>query len=470
MDAESAPVAGPRGQGAAERGDAFPHADEAVPVPVVVPVGAARPGARAVVEHGDLGGRPDPYDAHLGPGARTRVLAHVGQGLLDDPVGREVDRGGQRAVPVGAGQLDGEPGVAEGVDQAAEDGEPGGRLGGGLGVAGLAQQPDGGPQLVERGATGLAYVRERLLGLVRALVHDMGGHPGLDVDQGDVVGDDVVQVAGDAQPLLGDPAAGLLLAGALRPLGPFPDRVDERAPAAHGVPGGGGQAGPGEDADVLLAVPGAEPTAIAVTVSTTMVSRPTRQVVGRSVLAATVKSAMTELITTGAGGSISRNSRADSTPVTASTATGLRRRSTSAPAPSTIRTTLKGAGVRTPKTGPWPGSGSANDAQTMAASTETASAPSRAKGWPRSQRRARTSPVPRVVTSSHGTACRPPAAGPVSGPRSRRGPEAGSRSTAPRAGGTGAGRGAECGAGAGSARDQPVVAEHGAHLVEGRVG
>ena len=80
--------------------------------------------------------------------------------------------------------------------------------------------------------------------------------PGLHVDQGDVVGDDVVQVAGDPQPLLGDPAAGLLLAGALGALGPLPDGVDEGAAAAYGVAGGGRHAGPGEDAEVLLGVPG----------------------------------------------------------------------------------------------------------------------------------------------------------------------------------------------------------------------
>ncbi len=215
------------------------------------------------------------------------MLADVGQGLLDDPVRGEVDGGGQ-PVAVGAGYLDGEPRVAEGVDQLAEDGEAGCGFGGRLGVALLAQEADGDPQLVERGAAGVAYVGERLLGLVGTLVHDVGGDPGLHVDQGDVVGDDVVEVPGDPQPLLGDPAAGLLLPRTFGPLGAFPDGVDERAPAAYGVPGGSGEPGPGEDGEVLLAVPGVEPKSIAVAVTATVVSRPTRQVVGRSVREATV--------------------------------------------------------------------------------------------------------------------------------------------------------------------------------------
>ncbi len=71
-----------------------------------------------------------------------------------------------------------------------------------------------------------------------------------------MVGDDVVEVAGDPQPLLRDPAPGLLLAGALGAFGALPDGVHEGPPAADGVPCGGGHAGPGEDAEVLLRVPG----------------------------------------------------------------------------------------------------------------------------------------------------------------------------------------------------------------------
>jgi hypothetical protein len=99
-------------------------------------------------------------------------------------------------------------------------------------------------------------MREGFLGLVGTSVHDMGGDARLHIDQGDVVRDDVVEVTGDPQPLLGDPAAGLLLAGALGALGPLPYRVDEGTAAAYGISRGPCHAGPGEDAEVLLRVPG----------------------------------------------------------------------------------------------------------------------------------------------------------------------------------------------------------------------
>ena len=52
-------------------------------------------------------------------------------------------------------------------------------------------------------------------GLARLLVHQVQGHPGLDVDQGDVVGEHVVQLAGDAHALLAGPPPGLLGPGPL---------------------------------------------------------------------------------------------------------------------------------------------------------------------------------------------------------------------------------------------------------------
>jgi hypothetical protein len=44
-------------------------------------------------------------------------------------------------------------------------------------------------------------------------VEQMGGGTGLDVDRRDVVGDDVVDITRDPQPLLASAAASLLLAG-----------------------------------------------------------------------------------------------------------------------------------------------------------------------------------------------------------------------------------------------------------------
>ncbi len=212
--------------------------------------------AAAVVEDGDLDVRSHPDDADLGPRLGAGVLLHIGQGLLHDPVGGQADGGGELGALVGAGDLDAQSGAAERPGEFVEAVQAGGGLGGRLGVAGLAQQSDGGAQFLQRGAAGPAHMGEGLLGLVGPLVHDVGGDPGLHVDQGDVVGDHVVQIAGDAQAFLGDPAAGLLLAGALGPFGAFADRLDEGAPAAYGVPGGGADAGPGEDRHVLLGVPG----------------------------------------------------------------------------------------------------------------------------------------------------------------------------------------------------------------------
>ncbi len=212
--------------------------------------------APAVVQDGDLDVRSDAYDADLGPGVGARVFLRVGQGLLDDPVGGQVDGGRQRGAVVGARHLDREPCVAEGAGEFVETAEAGSGFGGGLGVVGLAEQAHGGAQLVERRTAGLADVGEGLLGLVGPLVHDVRRDPGLHVDQRDVVGDHVVQIAGDAQPLLGDAAAGLLLTGALGAFGALPDGLDDRAAAAYGVPGGRADAGPGEHAQVLLGVPG----------------------------------------------------------------------------------------------------------------------------------------------------------------------------------------------------------------------
>ena len=50
---------------------------------------------------------------------------------------------------------------------------------------------------------------------------DVRARSGLDVDRRQAVGDDVVQVAGDAQPFLGHEPARLLLAGLLQVAGPF---------------------------------------------------------------------------------------------------------------------------------------------------------------------------------------------------------------------------------------------------------
>jgi hypothetical protein len=81
-------------QVAAEHLDPFAHADQAVTgaCPAVADRGHR---AAAVVGHLDPDVLVTVADHDLGAG-RAGVLDHVGQGLLHDPVGGQVDPGGQR--------------------------------------------------------------------------------------------------------------------------------------------------------------------------------------------------------------------------------------------------------------------------------------------------------------------------------------------------------------------------------------
>ena len=77
---------------------------------------------------------------------------------------------------------------------------------------------------------GSADILERLPRLSRLLVEDIGARSGLDVDQGDVVSYDVMELTGDPQPLVGDPAQRLLFSRSLqlqRVGASAPDRVGE---------------------------------------------------------------------------------------------------------------------------------------------------------------------------------------------------------------------------------------------------
>jgi hypothetical protein len=137
------------------------------------------------------------------------MLAHVGQRLLDDPIGRAVDlrrqrpplpyrRGPHRQARV-RGQL---------VETfQAERGLPRRRL------FLRPQHAEDRADLAQRlGARGLDR-GERLPRLLRAVVHEVQADAGLDIDQRQVVPEHVVQLAGDAQPFLGRLPAFLLLAG-----------------------------------------------------------------------------------------------------------------------------------------------------------------------------------------------------------------------------------------------------------------
>ena len=107
----------------------------------------------------------------------------------------------------------------------------------GRGLAGRgvvrAQHAERRPQLGERLAAGVLDGEQGVAGVVGPLVQHVGADPRLHRDARQGVGDRVVQVAGDPQPLLGDPAAGLLLARLRQVPGPFLQRDQLGPPAEH---------------------------------------------------------------------------------------------------------------------------------------------------------------------------------------------------------------------------------------------
>ncbi len=186
------------------------------------------------------------------------MLADVGQRLLDHAVGGEVDRGRDRdGLALGAA-LHPQADPFEGLQQLRELAEPrrglarARRL---LALAGLPQHGHRRAELAQRGPARLTDLDQggaRGVGL--GFEHGRGD-AGLDVDQRDVVADDVVQFAGYPQALLGDAAAGLLLAGVLGPAGPLLYRGDEGAATAHRLADGDGHRRPGEGDAVDALVP-----------------------------------------------------------------------------------------------------------------------------------------------------------------------------------------------------------------------
>jgi hypothetical protein len=84
-----------------------------------------------------------------------------------------------------------------------------------------AQHAEGGTHLAQQVAARLLDRGERGSGLLRVVVHQVERHPGLHVDERDVVAEHVVQVARDPQPFLAAAAAFGLLRRGLRLLAPF---------------------------------------------------------------------------------------------------------------------------------------------------------------------------------------------------------------------------------------------------------
>jgi hypothetical protein len=161
------------------------------------------------------------------------VLARVGERLLNDAVGREVEHRWHRSPRAHrrGGQL--EARRARLVQQAVERVEPGG---GPVGrrLAGVPQDPHQRAELGEHGLARVLHVLERGARRVRLRVQQPARDGRLHADDGDVVPDDVVQLARDPEPLLGHAPARLHLARRLGALRAIPYRLDRGAPGARG--------------------------------------------------------------------------------------------------------------------------------------------------------------------------------------------------------------------------------------------
>jgi hypothetical protein len=161
------------------------------------------------------------------------MAGHVGQRLLHDLEGGQVGPGGQGPGP--GRPLDGgahpQPGRLRPRDQAVQVGQAGGGRPAGRPLLALAEHVQHRPQLLDGVVGGLLDGRQGAAGLARLLVHQVQGHPGLDVDQGDVVGEHVVELTGDPHALLAGAPPGLL--------GPGPLGGQAPLAAGHSDPGQG---------------------------------------------------------------------------------------------------------------------------------------------------------------------------------------------------------------------------------------
>src|SRR5262249_16043495 len=102
-------------------------------------------------------------------------------------------------------------------------------------VLAAAHEPDRRSQLGERLAAGLPDGEQRFACLLGPPVHHVDGRSRLHVDARDAVGDHVVQVAGDAQPFVGDRASRLLVARLFQSPGPLLEAGEVGAPSAQTV-------------------------------------------------------------------------------------------------------------------------------------------------------------------------------------------------------------------------------------------
>jgi hypothetical protein len=141
------------------------------------------------------------------------VLDDVGERLLHDPVGGQLQPRGQGPRGPLDLHLHRDPGRLGVGGEQVQRREPG--LGLGRHVVGAqgAQQP---AHVLERAPPGLLDHAQRPGRLLRGLLDQVGAHARLDGDHAHRVGHDVVQVARDPGALIGDGPAGQLLPGLLQ--------------------------------------------------------------------------------------------------------------------------------------------------------------------------------------------------------------------------------------------------------------
>ena len=164
--------------------------------------------------------------ATVGDGDRCRgVLSgmphDVGQGLLHDAVGGHVDGSRESSGVTDQAQLHRQPGLARHVHQRAEPVEPWRRCQRCRLVVIGTEDVERGAELTERLFAQLLDGGQGGLGLLGLAGEHVQSDARLQVDSGDAVGDDVVQVACDAQALLGDSATGFFVAALLEIMGPL---------------------------------------------------------------------------------------------------------------------------------------------------------------------------------------------------------------------------------------------------------
>jgi hypothetical protein len=170
-------------------------------------------------------------DHDLGAGC-PGVLERVGQRLLHDPVGGEVDAGGQGPRDALHDQLRRQARRPHLVEQGGELAKARQRRQGRPGSLGVSQDPKGAAHLGHRLVGGGLDRGDRLPGpgRVGVGVQHQPGRPGLDPNHAKAVGHHVVQFAGDPQALLGCCLPGLLLPFPLQSGGPVLQRGGMGAP------------------------------------------------------------------------------------------------------------------------------------------------------------------------------------------------------------------------------------------------